>query len=172
MALALKVLWRASFDFSTSANLLSGTWATTPVGTAAGAVYPYPAIYNVGPTKAVLIKSIVLTNVTASQDLTIAGIYTGVRSVAPANLADLTSNPTNGVCSFQRIAPPNLRIPFGQQVVLDTELVMMGVTLVGGTPSPSAATNDWLVFISGALGSGTVSKGIECVVNGAERDQV
>jgi hypothetical protein len=118
-------------------------------------------IYSVTGPRAALLKSIVLTNVIAS-DVVINGIYLGRKgfvlglAVVPV-IADV--NPQSGNSAFFRVAPMPLRVPAGQQIVLDTELVMVA----------DATSTDYLVveFLSGTA----VSNVIDMVVNGAERDQ-
>lgn len=136
MSLTLKPLYRAKLTSQASASLASNPYA-------------------VGATKGAIVKSIVLTNYSVTEG-TIRGIYVGRKTSAPAP-ADVTGANT----LFFRIAPVDLRIPAGLQVVLDTEVVMNGDVTAGP---------DYLIF-EFAAGT-TVAAGIDCVVNGAERDQV
>ncbi|MBL9170016.1 MAG: hypothetical protein JNN07_19940 [Verrucomicrobiales bacterium] len=135
MALILKPLYRAKI-----ASAAGPALAANP--------------YSVATAKAALLKSIVLTNYSAT-DGTIKGIYVGRKTSAPA-IGDVTGTNT----LFFRIAPPDLRVPANQQIVLDTEVVMSGDATAG---------TDYLIFeFAGGTG---VATGIDCVVNGAERDQ-
>lgn len=174
MALTLKPLWRARFTYKTTTSIALGAYPVTTPPPAAGLVYPYPKVYAVSVGKAALIKSIILTNLHTS-DLTITGIYTGLRSTEPAAPSDLvTGNPTvgNPIVLFNRIAPKDLRVPSGSQIVLDTEIVMAGINVTVNTTGPVITPhNDYLVFELPSVAA-QIDNVMDCVVNGAERDQV